>query len=112
MPSRSATATCGPRGTTLKREFEPLSNTAERLRECARLAGLDEISVAERVVETGVDAPSDMLQQDRYGASRAVVAAMDDAARDAFVDEAIAAVARDPQPLRPSVLVMASRVRR
>ena len=98
---------------TLKREFEPLSNTAERLRECARLAGLDEISVAERVVETGVDAPSDIVAS-RIGMAHLApfVAAMDDAARDAFVDEAIAAVARDPQPLRPSVLVMASRVRR
>ena len=98
---------------TLKREFEPLSNTAERLRECARLAGLAEITIAERVVETGVDAPSDIVAS-RIGMAHLApfVAALDDATRRAFVAEAIAAVARDPQPLRPSVLVMASRVRR
>lgn len=98
---------------TLKREFEPLTNTAERLRECARRAGLAEITVAEQVVETGVEAPMDIVAS-RIGMAHLApfVAALDGATRDAFAAEAIAAVARDPQPLRLAVLVMASRVRR
>jgi len=98
---------------TLKRDFEPLTNTADRLRECARLAGLAEVTVAERVVETGIDAPSDIVAS-RIGMAHLApfVAALDDTTHSAFIADAIAAVARDPQPLRPAVLVMASRVRR
>lgn len=70
-------------------------------------------TVAERVVDTGVDAPPDIVAS-RSGMTHLArfVAALDDAMRHAFVAEAIAAVALDPQPLRPSVLLMATRVRR
>ena len=62
---------------------------------------------------TGVATPPDIVAS-RIGMAHLApfVAALDDETRGTFVAEAIAAVARDPQPLRPSVLVMASRVRR
>ena len=97
----------------LKRECEPMTNTPELLRECARRAGLVDITIAERVVDTGVDAPPDIVAS-RIGMAHLApfVAQLDDGTRRTFVAEATAAVARDPQPLRPGVLLMASRVHR
>jgi ubiquinone/menaquinone biosynthesis C-methylase UbiE len=97
----------------LKHELEPMTNTPQRLRECARRAGLAEITIAERAVETGVVAPSDIVAS-RIGMAHLApfVATLDDATHRAFVAEAIAAVAVDPQSLRPTVLLMSSRVRR
>jgi ubiquinone/menaquinone biosynthesis C-methylase UbiE len=97
----------------LKREYEPLTNTPSTLRECARSADLVDITIAARVVDTGVTAPADIVAS-RIGMAHLApfVAALDDATRQAFVAEAIATVALDPQPLRPEVLLMTSRVRR
>jgi hypothetical protein len=97
----------------LKKDFEPMTNRPGRLRECARAAGLVEITIAERVVDTGVEAPPDIVAS-RIGMAHLApfVAALDDAIRQVFVAEAVATVALNPQPLRPEVLIMTSRVRR
>ena len=97
----------------LKRELEPMTNTAEKLRECANRAGLAEISISEVVVETGVVAAPDIVTS-RIGMAHLApfVAALDDVTRAAFVAESVAAVAVDPQPLRPRVLLLSGRSRR
>ena len=97
----------------LKREYEPITNTPSTLRETARFAGLVDITIAACVVDTGVTAPRDIVAS-RIGMAHLApfVTALDDATRRAFIAEAIVTVALDPQPLRPEVLIMASRVRR
>jgi ubiquinone/menaquinone biosynthesis C-methylase UbiE len=97
----------------LKRDHEPLTNTSPKLRECARAAGLTDIVIAERTVDTGVVAPEDIVAS-RIGMAHLApfVAALDESTRRDFVAAATAAVAIDPQPLRPNVLILSSRVRR
>ena len=96
----------------LKRDLEPLTNTPELLADCARRAGLDEVAVAEQVVDTGVTEPADIVAA-RIGMAHLApfVDGLEASRRDAFIAAATAAVAEDPQPLRPLVLVMSSRVR-
>jgi ubiquinone/menaquinone biosynthesis C-methylase UbiE len=96
----------------LKRDYEPLTNTPEKLRDCALAAGLSDVVIAERTVETGVATPADIVAS-RIGMAHLAtfVGALDDATRRDFTADAIAAVAVDPQPLRPDVLIMSSRVR-
>lgn len=94
----------------LKRDYEPLTNTPAKLRACALAAGLTDVVIAQRTVDTGVAAPLDIVAS-RIGMAHLApfVAELDDATRRDFVAAAIAAVAVDPQPLRPDVLVMSSR---
>ncbi len=96
----------------LKRDYEPMTNTPERLRACALAAGLDDVVIAERMVDTGVAAPADIVAS-RIGMAHLApfVAELDGATRRDFLEAAVAAVAVDPQPLRPDVLIMSSRVR-
>lgn len=96
----------------LKRDYEPLTNTPAKLRACALAAGLANVVITERTVNTGIAAPADIVAS-RIGMAHSApfVAALDDSTRRDFVAAAIAAVAVDPQPLRPDILVMSSRVR-
>jgi ubiquinone/menaquinone biosynthesis C-methylase UbiE len=95
-----------------KCELEPMTNTADALAECARLAGLADMRITERVVSTGIAAPKDIVAS-RIGMAHLApfVDALPAPRRRELVAAAVAAVARDPQPLRPVVLIMSSRVR-
>jgi ubiquinone/menaquinone biosynthesis C-methylase UbiE len=96
----------------LKGELEPMTNTPERLRDCADRAGLADIVIVERMVDTGVVTADDIVAS-RIGMAHLApfVNSLTDSQRREFVAGAIAAVAHDPQPLRPDVLIMSSRVR-
>jgi len=98
--------------TRLKRELEPMTNTAPLLNDCARRAGLADVVVSERVVDTGVTSAADIVAA-RIGMAHLApfVDGLDDVRRQAFLAAATAAVADDPQPLRPLVLILSSRVR-
>jgi SAM-dependent methyltransferase len=96
----------------LKGQLEPLTNTRTALAACAARAGLADVVILEREVDTGISAPADIVASrlgmahmapfmDGLGASR----------RRELIAAATAAVARDAQPLRPVVLLMSSRVR-
>ena len=89
-----------------------MTNTAAALRECARLAGLAEVRISEREVDTGVAAPTEIVAS-RTGMAHLApfVDALEPSRRREFIAAAVATVARDPQPLRPFVLIMSSRVR-
>jgi SAM-dependent methyltransferase len=94
----------------LKAELEPRSNTNARLRACAAEAGLADAVVVERVVDTGVSTPADIVAV-RTGMAHLApfVTSLAPARRRAFIDAAIAAVSADAQPLRPAVLILSSR---
>jgi ubiquinone/menaquinone biosynthesis C-methylase UbiE len=96
----------------LKLDFEPLTNTPQELREAAGRAGLADIVIVVREVSTGIAAPADIVAS-RIGMAHLApfVDTLQSARRAEFVAAAVAAVARDPQPLRPVVLIMSSRVR-
>jgi len=96
----------------LKRELEPMTNTTALLSDCARRAGLADVVVSERVVDTGITTPADIVAT-RIGMAHLApfVDGLDPVQRRAFIDAATAAVAEDPQPLRPLVLILSSRVR-
>jgi ubiquinone/menaquinone biosynthesis C-methylase UbiE len=96
----------------LKNELEPLTNTPQTLRACAEGARLADVVIARRVVDTGVSTPEAIVAS-RIGMAHLApfVESLDGSSRAAFVAAAVAEVARDPQPLRPDVLIMSSRVR-
>jgi ubiquinone/menaquinone biosynthesis C-methylase UbiE len=95
-----------------KAELEPMTNTPQRLRACALKAGLDEIVVAERTVDTGITAPAAIVAT-RLGTAHLApfVESLDAAVRADLVAAAVAAVAVDAQPLRRNVVILSSRVR-
>ncbi len=96
----------------VKRELEPRTNTPLALGDCAHLAGLAEVLISERVVNTGIATPPEIVASRIEMAHLApFVGALEASRRREFVVAAVAAVARDPQPLRPVVLIMSSRVR-
>ena len=94
-----------------KRDLEPLTNTAPAFRDVARRAGLADVSTQELTVETGVNASADIVGS-RLGMAHMApwVASLAPARRSALVEAAVNAVARDPEPLRPTVVVMSGRV--
>jgi trans-aconitate methyltransferase len=96
--------------TRFKRELEPMCGTQQALEACACGAGLVEIRVVERVVDTGVSEPSDIVAS-RLGMAHLApfVASLPSGRREALVAAAVDAVARDPQPLRPAILILAGR---
>ncbi len=96
----------------LKRELEPMTNTPALLGDCARRAGLKEVVVSEHVVDTGITAPADIVAS-RIGMAHLApfVDGLDALRRQVFIAAATTAVAEDPQPLRPLVLILSSRVR-
>jgi SAM-dependent methyltransferase len=96
----------------LKQELEPLTNTPAALAACATGAGLADVLIAEREVETGITTPADIVAS-RLGMAHMApfVASLEASRRRELISAATAAVARDPQPLRPLVLIMSSRVR-
>lgn len=96
----------------LKIDLEPLTNTPQVLREVAGSAGLADIVIVEREVSTGIAAPADVVAS-RIGMAHLApfVDTLESARRAEFMEAAVAAVARDPQPVRPVVLIMSSRVR-
>jgi SAM-dependent methyltransferase len=96
----------------LKAELEPLTNTPHTLRKCADGAGLTDIVIAHRVVDTEVTTPEEIVAS-RIGMAHLArfVDSLETSRRREFVGAAVAEVALDPQPLRPEVLIMSSRVR-
>ena len=96
----------------LKQELEPLTNTRTALAECASRAGLADVVISEREVDTGITTPADIVAS-RLGMAHMApfVHGLDASRRRELIAAATAAVARDPQPLRPVVLIMSSRVR-
>jgi ubiquinone/menaquinone biosynthesis C-methylase UbiE len=96
----------------LKAELEPLTNTPHTLRACADGAGLTDIVIAQREVDTAVTTPEEIVAS-RIGMAHLApfVESLETSRRREFVAAAVAEVALDPQPLRPDVLIMSSRVR-
>jgi SAM-dependent methyltransferase len=95
----------------LKTGTEPRSNTPDRLRACAESAGLDDIDVADRVVDSGLDTPESITAY-RTGLAHIApwLASLPAMRRGEFVDRAVAAVRERGQPVRPRILVLSSRV--
>lgn len=95
-----------------KNEVEPLTNTPEKLRVCAQHAGLADIVIHERVIDTGVATAQDIVSA-RLGMAYLApfVESLPPSKRDELTAASVAAVARDPQPLRPVVLLLCSRAR-
>lgn len=95
---------------TLKARTEPLSNTPERLRACAEVAGLGSIAVEDVIVDAGLDSPEAMVAY-RIGMAHLApfVGSLADDQREALVREATVEVARRGQALRPRVLILSSR---
>ena len=93
-----------------KRELEPTCGTAAKLEGVARGAGIAGIRVEERVVDTGVSDPRDIVAS-RLGMAHLApfVASLPSDRRRALVAAAVDAVAQDPQPLRPTILILAGR---
>lgn len=91
----------------LKRDLEPLTSTSRALRRCAVAAGLAEVSLIERTPGAGLDAPEEIVSS-RLGMAHLApfVAGLASSRRQAFTAAAVAAVAEDPQPLRPAMLIM------
>jgi ubiquinone/menaquinone biosynthesis C-methylase UbiE len=93
-----------------KAELEPMCGTAPALAACARGAGIVEILVEESVVDTGIDGPNDIVAS-RLGMAHLApfVASLSGDRRAAFVAAAVDAVALDPQPIRPAILILIGR---
>lgn len=94
----------------LKVHTEPRSNTPERLIACARAAGLSDIDVDDRVVDSGLDTPEDIAAY-RAGMAHMApfVASLPDRRRAAFLRQAVVAIRTRGEPLRPRVLILSSR---
>jgi SAM-dependent methyltransferase len=95
----------------LKTRTEPRSNTPALLGACARAAGLEDIDVADLVVDSGLDTPESIAAY-RTGLAHLApfVACLPGSQRDEFFKRAVAAVRERGQPVRPRVLVLSSRV--
>lgn len=96
----------------LKREIEPVTNTPDALRRCAEQAGLEHVSVLEVTVDAGVNTREDIVAT-RLGMAHLApfVATLSPRRRAALIGAAASAIGADPQPLRPSVLIMRGRAR-
>jgi SAM-dependent methyltransferase len=96
----------------LKQELEPLTNTPAALEACASRAGLADVVISEREVDTGISTPADIVAS-RLGMAHMApfMESLEASRRHELIAAATAAVSRDPQPLRPVVLIMSSRVR-
>jgi ubiquinone/menaquinone biosynthesis C-methylase UbiE len=92
----------------------PLTGSAAAMAEVASAAGLDDIDVVERAVDTGVSAPAQLVAY-RFALPHVTrfLASVDDETRAAIVAEAEAEVAsrHDGSSLAPVVVLLAARVR-
>ncbi len=95
----------------LKSEFEPRVANREALANLAQSAGLVDVAIEERAVSTGIATP-DALVAWRLGMAHLApfVATLPGPQRARLVGEARAAVGDSPQPLRPVILILSSRV--
>lgn len=95
----------------LKAEFEPRVANGEALGELARSVGLHDVVVEEREVSTGISSPEALVAW-RLGMGHLApfMAALPGPERVRVVRQARAAVGDLPQPLRPVVLILSSRV--
>lgn len=95
----------------LKSEFEPRVASLGALADLARSAGLHDVVVEEREVNTGISSP-EVLVAWRLGMAHLApfVAALPRPERARFLARARAAVGDRPQPLRPVMLILSSRV--
>ncbi|MBV8445222.1 MAG: class I SAM-dependent methyltransferase [Candidatus Dormibacteraeota bacterium] len=94
-----------------KQELEPLTNTAGNLRDVAVEAGLTDIDVVSLDVDSGIVSPQDIVAS-RLGMAHLApfVSSLAGAERGALIIEAVRALGPAPEPLRPRVLVLRSRV--
>jgi SAM-dependent methyltransferase len=95
----------------LKTRTEPRSNTPALLAECAEAADLDDIEIADVVVDPGIDTP-EAIAAYRTGLAHMApfVASLPEPTRIEFIARAVAAVRQRGQAIRPRVLVLSSRV--
>jgi SAM-dependent methyltransferase len=95
----------------LKTGTEPRSNTPVLLRGCAESAGLEDIDVADVIVDSGLET-AESIAAYRTGLAHVApfVASLPGPLRAEFFDRAVAAVRERGQPVRPRVLVLSSRV--
>jgi ubiquinone/menaquinone biosynthesis C-methylase UbiE len=95
----------------LKTETEAAVAQADQVSAAARSAGLGEVQASEHPVEVGPLTPEDLVGY-RLGmpSLAAFVAGLRPKARQALVQDALAALGPEPPPLSPWVLVMRARV--
>ena len=95
----------------LKTRTEPRSNTPALLTECAEIAGLHNIEIADVIVDPGIDTP-EAIAAYRTGLAHMApfVASLPAPTRIEFIKRAVAAVRQRGQAVRPRVLVLSSRV--
>jgi len=96
---------------TFKSEGEPRVDSAEKLQVLGRRARLEDVDVTERIADANISAPADIVAS-RLGMAHLApfIKGLTPAKRTELISEALEAVAVDPQPLRPLVLVMRGRV--
>jgi SAM-dependent methyltransferase len=95
----------------LKTGTEPRSNTPALLRACAESAGLEDLDVADVIVDSGLET-AESIAAYRTGLAHVApfVASLPGPRRDEFFARAVAAIRERGQPVRPRVLVLSSRV--
>jgi hypothetical protein len=96
--------------TRLKCELEPLSNAPDLLEAIATDAALLDVTVHDRIVDSGLDSPAQVVEY-RLGMAHMApfVDGLSPTQRAALVHEAEAAVARSGQSVRPRLLILSSR---
>lgn len=94
----------------LKDEFEPLSNSPDLLETIAADAALLDVAVHDRIVESGLDSPAQVVEY-RLGMAHMApfVDGLSPTQRTTLVRQAEAAVARSGQSVRPRLLILSSR---
>lgn len=94
----------------LKERAAPLSGCAGSLADVARAVGLVEVRVQERVVDSGLATPHEVVAW-RLGMAHLApfAAALAPGARCELTAAAVAAVGPDPEPVRPRVLLLTAR---
>ena len=92
----------------LKRDLEPLTNTSSALRRCAMAAGLAAGLGGRADSGASASKPPRRSSASRLGMAHLApfVAGLTSSRRQAFTAAAVAAVAEDPEPLRPAMLIM------
>lgn len=95
----------------LKTQVEPLTATPDKLSGCAERAGLIDISVVDREVDSEVREPAAIVAS-RLGKAHLApfVAGLPAERRERLLADALAAATANPQPLTGVVLILSSRV--
>lgn len=94
----------------LKTQVEPLISSRDKLASCARRAGLSDIHVVRREVDSGISAPEAIVAS-RLGKAHLApfVAGLPADRRERLLADALTAASANPQPLAAEVLILTSR---